>query len=179
MSGHTSSRGVSEWLFSGSRYLRSLQRGRARRLHRERFQHGQFQYGPLQGDSFQRTGCAVEALEDRSLLTVVDFQSMIAEVTATSDDGDVITAFLRGSASIDVGDTPTQTADGRDVVQTEIVSMNLQGFDSFNGPLVVRVSSMTPSIGATAERRDVSNIMVIFPSLLSAIALLTQSDKSE
>ncbi|MHC4879359.1 MAG: FG-GAP-like repeat-containing protein [Planctomycetota bacterium] len=125
-----------------SKYLRSLRRGRQKRLRLKQQQSWETR--------------SIELLEDRSLLTLVDFPTMIAEVTAVSEDGDTIAAFLRGSASVDVGDTPTRTPDGRDTVQTEIVSMSLQGFDSFNGPLDVRVSSMLPSLGATTERRDVN-----------------------
>ena len=125
-----------------SKYLKSLRRGRQKRLR-------------LKQQQSWETRC-IELLEDRSLLTLVDFPTMIAEVTAVSDDGDTITAFLRGAANVDVGDTPGRTSDGRDTVQTEIVSMSLQGFDSFNGPLDVRVSSMLPSLGATTERRDVN-----------------------
>ncbi|MBI1315204.1 hypothetical protein GC176_28265 [bacterium] len=124
-----------------SRYFQSLERGRQRRLRWKQQRKWELRL--------------IESLEDRSLLTVVDFSGMIAEVTATSDDGDVITAHLQGSASVDIADTPTQTGDGRDTVQTEIVAMSLQGFDSYNGPLDVRVSSVTPSLGAATERRDV------------------------
>ncbi|MFT4560058.1 MAG: hypothetical protein ACI92S_005455, partial [Planctomycetaceae bacterium] len=121
-----------------SRYLRSLKRGRQNRLQR----------------GVSRQVRVIEPLEDRTLLTIVNFADMIAEVEVFSDDGDFITAFLRGSAMMDVQDTPTQLPDGRDVVQTEIVSMDLQGFDSFNGPVTVRVSSMTQSLGTTAERTN-------------------------
>ena len=138
MLGCKSAFALSDCLSSGSHFLQSLQRGRQKRL-----RHSQQSRWDLR---------QIESLEDRSLLTLVDFTSMIAEVTASSDDGDTITAFLRGSAVMDVGDTPSQTEDGRDTVQTEIVSLNLQGFDSFNGPLDVRVSSITSSTGAATER---------------------------
>jgi hypothetical protein len=124
-----------------SRYFQSLQRGRQKRLRRHQQNHWETRL--------------VESLEDRCLLTLVDFSNMIAEVTASSDDGDTITAFLRGSATVDVSDTPTQTPDGRDVVQTEIVAMNLQGFDSYTGPLDVGISSIVPSLGAATERANV------------------------
>jgi len=130
---------VSRLSRSGSGYLRSLKCGRRKRLQQRQV-----------SQELRR----VQALEVRTLLTQVNFLNMIAEVSAHSDDDEFIGAFLRGSATIDIQDTPTQLADGRDVVQTEIVSMNLLGFDSFNGPLVVRVNAMTPSTGTTAERQN-------------------------
>jgi hypothetical protein len=144
-SGRLAMVGFSSWFgVSGrnvSAYFQSLQRGRWKRLRKQQQSRWETR--------------VVETLEDRSLLTLINFPNMIADVTVTSDDGEVITAFLRGSAQIDVSDTPTELSDGRDTVQTEIVSMNLQGFDSFNGPVLVRVSDVVPSIGRVSERRDI------------------------
>jgi hypothetical protein len=121
------------------RRLRSIRHGRRQQAH-QRVSHELRQ---------------VQRLEDRSLLAQVSFLNMIAEVTAISDDGESIGEFLRGSATVNIADTPGQTSDGRDFVNTEIVSLDLQGFDSFNGPLTVRVSSLSPSTGMTSERQNV------------------------
>ena len=52
---------------------------------------------------------------------------------------------------VNVNDMPTQTADGRDMVQTQIVAMNLQGFDSYNGPVTVNQSSDSDLVPTEAQ----------------------------
>lgn len=130
----------------GQQLLKSLQFGRRKRLNR-RSNESRFSCSPRH----------VEALEDRTLLT--DFTSMIAEVDVRGSDGEQITAFLRGQAEVNVG-TAMNGEDDRDFVDTEIVSMDLQGFDSFSGPLSVRVVTGVPtnrSIGRSTERLDLTD----------------------